>query len=87
MEGAGKLAFRGGILIFSCLALYWKTSSAIISSISGRFSGFFYRHLAMMSEKARSTVMGRVVYLSFSTFYCKVAQSAAMNGFFWVHSS
>ena len=41
----------------------------------------------MMSEKARSTVMGRVVYFSFSTFYCKVAQSVAMKGFFWVHSS
>lgn len=41
----------------------------------------------MMSEKARSTVMGRVVYFSLSTFYCRVAQSAAMKGFFCVQSS
>lgn len=78
---------RVGSLILSYFALIWKQSVAMISSIRGRLSAFFCRHLLINSEKLEFMPMGRGVNFSLSTFCYREAGSVAIKGFFWVQSS
>ena len=44
-----------GKVILLTLALFWKSSEKMISSIVALFSGFFYRHCLMIMLKSLVT--------------------------------